>query len=95
VKKWELHEKHVTKKVKGRRTVASGAVSFDKADVRTKAFRIECKQTEKKQYILKLETLLKIRQEARIQGQQPALALDICGEKFYILEEHLAERLFE
>lgn len=59
----DKHEKKAAKKISGRVTPASGALSFNKADVRSDFVRMECKTTEKKSYSIKKELLLKIRKE--------------------------------
>lgn len=57
-------EKDVAKKFNARKVVASGAIWFSKADVRSSEFLIECKTTGKTYYSLTAKIWEKIEKEA-------------------------------
>lgn len=63
-------EVRVAKIVGGKRTLNSGATSFQKGDVETSDFLIECKTSieEKKSFSIKHEWLKKLKLEARSMG---------------------------
>ncbi len=72
------------KKNKGRnfekkvaQTINSGALWFDKGDLRTKDYVIECKFTEKKGYRISLITLRKLWDDALEANKLPLLILGI------------------
>lgn len=101
-------EDKVAKLVGGRRTLNSGATSFQKGDVETSDFLIECKTSieEKKSFSIKHEWLKKLRIEARGMGR-PHYALlfnyggyesenyCIISEKDFILFKKLLEECKE
>lgn len=66
-----LQEKKVAKNIGGNRSSNSGATSFQKGDVTTDDFLIECKTCvqEKKSFSIKHEWLKKLREEARSMGK--------------------------
>ena len=63
-------EVRVAKIVGGKRTLNSGATAFQKGDVETSDFLIECKTSieEKKSFSIKHEWLKKLKLEARSMG---------------------------
>ena len=63
-------EARVARIVGGKRTLNSGATSFQKGDVETSDFLIECKTSieEKKSFSIKHEWLKKLKLEARSMG---------------------------
>lgn len=68
-------EKHLAKKLKGRQSVASGAIDFNKGDITTEQFLIESKATVNESLGVKVDWLLKIAQEALEKNKKPALAI--------------------
>lgn len=58
---------------------------MQKGDVKTERFLVECKFTDKTQYVLKLDTLNKIAKEALQAGREPLLSLDIYGKQFFVV----------
>lgn len=62
----DKQEKTVAKAIKGRQTSNSGATAFDKGDVRTKKFTIECKTktTNSESITIKKEWLQKLKDES-------------------------------
>ena len=60
----ELAEKSVAEVLGGKPTIASGALWFQKADVRTPDLLVECKTTEKDYYIFKSKLWEKLKKEA-------------------------------
>ena len=60
----KFQEDRVAKKLGGKSQIASGALYFAKADVRTDKFLCECKTTERSSYSLKLATWNKVYLEA-------------------------------
>lgn len=86
--KSKRQEKRVAKKVDGRTTVASGAVPFDKGDVSSESFLIECKTTDKKSYSLKNEIFEKIAREAVNVGKIPLMAIEINGAEYIVCRDY-------
>ena len=68
-------EKKVAKRVGGRQTPASGAMSGAKGDVVLPAWLMECKSTVKDSIGIKHEWLSKIAKEALAKGKEPALTI--------------------
>jgi hypothetical protein len=60
----DTQERRVAKKIGGQQTLASGQTPIDKADVKSRVIRAECKTTEAKSYSLKREDLEKIAAQA-------------------------------
>lgn len=70
-------EKQVAKEVSGYTTIASGALCFQKGDVRSDELLIECKTTAKKSFILTRTVWDKIKKEALHDNMRlPVLAVD-------------------
>lgn len=73
----QRHENYIAKMYGGRRSASSGASWSDRGDVRFEVrdyeFTSECKATEKKSYSVKLETWLKIVEEAQEQNRRPCM----------------------
>jgi hypothetical protein len=94
--KSQKQERRVSKEVKGRPTINSGALYFDKADVRGKNLRVECKRTDKQQIVLKKEWLLKLRAECNIKDI-PVVNIEIGEESWYIVRkeefEYIRQRI--
>lgn len=71
-------EKRVAKSLDAKVTVASGALSFQKADVRSEDFLVECKTTSKNYYTLTLKTWEKIESQAVKDGiRMPLMCIDL------------------
>jgi hypothetical protein len=86
--KSQRQEKSLSKKLNGRLTVNSGATSvFDKADVATEDFLIECKTTDKKSFSLKKEILKKVEKEANFKNKIPLLEVEIGHDKYIVCKE--------
>lgn len=84
-RKSQIQEKNLKKRVNGRLTVNSGATSvFDKADVDTSVFKIECKTTDKKSYSLKKSILDKVNKEAIFQNKMPLMEIEIGHDKYIV-----------
>ncbi len=71
--------------VRGRRTLGSGNLPFDKGDVVSgnRKWRIECKRTDKDRMTIERKWLIKIMKESR--GQIPALNIQIGDLEFYLV----------
>lgn len=86
----DLHENRVAKRLDGKVTIASGAMKFDKGDVRSDLIRAECKTTIKKSYSLKHELLVKIASETE-QGKMPVFVVRFehkrSSSDYYIVDE--------
>jgi hypothetical protein len=86
----DRHEKNAANKVNGRTTLASGALPFDKGDVKNSLLRMECKTTEKKSIVLKRALLLKIQRETEM-GKIPVFNVQFehpTGDlNYYVLDE--------
>jgi len=80
-------EQSVAKSIGGRVTLASGALSFDKADVVRKdlKLRIECKRTDKESIILKKSWLKKLIGNAK--NEIPMLNIEIQDENWYLIRK--------
>lgn len=71
-------EKRVAMELEGKVTVASGALSFQKADVRNEQFLVECKTTAKTFYSLTVTTWNKIKSQAVKDGLRiPLMCIDL------------------
>ncbi len=77
-KKSLLQEKKIAKEFRGK-TVSGSGRGFIKGDVDLKDYKIECKQTEKESYTLKLSTLQKIKREASLEDKKFAMIIEIDG----------------
>ena len=92
-------EKKVAKAVKGRKTANSGATAFQKGDVVTKDWLIECKTKVKDStsFTVKEEWLLKNEEEAFAMGKNnSALVFDFgpsSDKRYYIISEKLFQVL--
>ena len=92
-------EKKVAKAVKGRKTANSGATAFQKGDVVTKDWLIECKTKVKDStsFTIKEEWLLKNEEEAFAMGKNnSALVFDFgpnSDKRYYIISERLFQTL--
>lgn len=67
---------------KVQKTLSSGALWFDKGDLKTKNHVIECKFTEKKGFRITLKMLKKLFDEACDANKQPALIIGIKDEEY-------------
>ena len=92
-------EKKVAKAVKGKQTSNSGATDFQKGDIVTDLFLLECKTktTVSKSFTLKKEWFDKNREEAFEMGKPySAVVVDFGdGENRYIISEKLFKILLE
>lgn len=88
-------EKKVAKSVGGKRTANSGATAFQKGDVITKDWLIECKTktTDCKSFTIKEDWLLKNEEEAFAMGKNhSALCFDFgpsANKRYYVISERL------
>ena len=85
-------EKKVAKVVNGRRTANSGATAFQKGDVITNDWLIECKTktTDCKSFTIKEDWLLKNEEEAFAMGRESALCFDFgpsANKRYYVISE--------
>ena len=93
-------EKSVAKAVNGRQVSNSGATDFQKGDVVSSDFLIECKTKTKNSdsMSIKKEWLEKNKKEALFMGKEhSALAFNFGPdeENYYIIEEYLFKELLE
>ena len=78
-------ENKVAKETGGYTTIASGALYFQKADVRLDNFLIECKTTREPFYKLKRSTWEKIQKEALKDGMRiPLMQVDLENSKYRV-----------
>lgn len=85
-------EKKVAKKLGGKRQANSGATAFQKGDVITDQFLIECKTKTKdsKSFTIKEDWLLKNEEEAFAMGRESALCFDFgpsANKRYYVISE--------
>ena len=91
-------EKKVAKALGGRRTANSGATAFQKGDVVTGRWLIECKTKTKDcgSFTIKEDWLLKNEEEAFAMAKDPALCFDFgpsANKRYYVISERLFETL--
>ena len=90
-------EKKVAHAVGGRKTANSGATAFQKGDVTTSQFLLECKTVTKEQrtFTVKKEWFDKNKEEAFAMGKPySAVVFDFGdGEQHYIIDEKLFKLL--
>lgn len=92
-------EKKVAKVVSGKQTANSGATAFQKGDVVTDQFLIECKTKIKdcNSFTIKEEWLLKNEEEAFAMGKNnSALCFDFgpsANKRYYVISERLFQIL--
>jgi hypothetical protein len=79
-------ERRIANMTGGNTTIASGALPFDKADVRVGDTRIECKRTDKNSIILKKDYLLKLKNQCKI-NETPVVNIEIQDENWYLVTE--------
>ena len=93
-------EKEVAKQVNGKQVCNSGATSFNKGDVISESWLIECKtcMSEKKSFAIKHDWLTKNREEAFAMNKPfNALVFDFGpgSERYYIIDEKTYLRIKE
>lgn len=91
-------EKKVAKKLGGKRQANSGATAFQKGDVITDQFLVECKTKTKdsKSFTIKEDWLLKNEEEAFAMNKDSALCFDFgpgANKRYYIISERLFDLL--
>ena len=92
-------EKKVAKAVNGKRTANSGATAFQKGDVVTQDWLIECKTKTKdcSSFTIKEDWLIKNEEEAFAMGKNnSALCFDFgpgANKRYYVISERLFEIL--
>ena len=92
-------EKKVAKAVHGKQTANSGATAFQKGDVVTEDWLIECKTKTKdsSSFTIKEDWLLKNEEEAFAMGKNnSALCFDFgpsANKRYYVISERLFETL--
>lgn len=92
-------EKKVAKAVNGKQTANSGATAFQKGDIATNQFLIECKTKTKdcSSFTIKEDWLLKNEEEAFAMGKNnSALCFDFgpnANKRYYIISERLFQLL--
>lgn len=83
-----VQEKELAKRYKGRLTIASGALDFDKADVVLGRLRVECKRTDKEWITFSKEWVRKIEHETSIKDDF-AFEIEMQDKKLYVIPENL------
>lgn len=94
----DKQEKAVAKQVNGKQQSNSGATPFQKGDVVTDSFLLECKTTtcsERASFSIKKEWLEKNKQEAlAMRKPYNALCFDYGdGKRYYVIDERLFKEL--
>lgn len=72
-------EKTLAKKLGGKLTIGSGALDFQKGDIKLGEFLIESKSTVKDSYKIDLNVLAKIKGEALCADKEPVLAISFTN----------------
>ena len=95
--KSNIQEKKVAKDLNAKVTVASGALSFQKADVRNDVFLVECKITSKDFYSLTEKTWNRIEKQALMDGMRiPLMCIGVKdGVHTFAVLNYLDFRLLE
>lgn len=93
-------EKAVAKAIRGKQVSNSGATAFNKGDVTTDSFLIECKTcvTEKQSFSIKKEWLEKNKEEAFEMGKDYSILAFNYGpdtDNYYVIDERLFKLLQE
>lgn len=96
----DRQEKQVAKAIKGKQTSNSGATGFQKGDILTDEWLIECKttMTPKKSFSIKKEWLSKNKREMFEMGKSyNALAFNFepDGDNYYVIDERLFKKVKE
>ena len=91
-------EKAVAKAIHGKQVANSGATAFNKGDVATDSWLIECKTTttEKKSFSIKKDWLEKNKEEAFAMGKDyNALVFDFGdnGTRYYVVDEQTFKQM--
>ena len=82
-------EKRIAKEMDARVTIASGALDFQKADVRNDNYLVEAKTTEKSYYPLNISTWHKIEEQSLKDGLRiPVMCIDLQDGKHSIAVLH-------
>lgn len=82
---WYKWEKEVADSFGVEPTPGSGNQDWQKCDVATSDFLIDCKNTEKNSYSLKKELFDKYKPIAALEGKEFAMAINLNGEKLAVL----------
>ena len=77
---------------KVQKTLNSGALWFDKGDLKTDEYLIECKVTDKKGYRISDKLLKKIWDEALDRNKLPMLVIGIKGENYRWIVKAVVEK---
>jgi hypothetical protein len=93
-KKFKKHEKRDAKNFNCYQTISSGN-KWQKGDCINNDIMVECKCTEKDQYILKKEVLMKLKNQAFDVDKIPVLSLDINNECWSMIETYKLQELLE
>lgn len=93
-------EKKVAKAVSGKKVANSGATAFNKGDVTTDTFLLECKTCieNKKSFSIKKEWLEKNKEEAFAMGKDYSALVFNFGpdsENYYVIDEKLFKLLIK
>ena len=93
-------EKRVAKTIKGKQVANSGATPFQKGDVQTKDWIIECKTCidAKASFSIQREWLIKLKEEMFGMGKSySALCFDFGngGDRYYVIDEKLFCRFMD
>ena len=95
LKRSRRQEASVSKRLGGARVSGSGNQWHDKADVKTATLLVECKRTDKKQFIL-TKAMLQVHQIQSLKcGKKPVFQLEIGAEKWAVIRWDHLEQLLE
>ncbi len=88
-------EQDAARMVRGRTTLASGALPTNKSDAVGPKHRVECKRTNSQQMVLRLKDIEKITREAMSTGRAPIMTLQFGTKTFVLMTQSFAEGLIE
>lgn len=83
---WYTWESKVASDLNTTPVVGSGNTDFQKGDVVDDHWFIDCKHTDKDSYSIKNSLREKYEQKAALEGREFAMALDINGTKYAVID---------
>ena len=92
--RWKKQEKRLARKLNGRLQPGSGSGKYNKGDVKTAKWLCECKRTDKASYTLTEKVILKIENEAIMEGKEPLLEIEIGDRRVYVMTENTFDFFF-
>lgn len=83
---WRRWEREVEADIQGRTTAGSGNTAFDKNDVRTRYWSLDCKTTDKKSFSIKKDFWDSHKADALFDGCSFAMPIKIQDTKLVVVD---------